>query len=128
MTGWDVMMLHSIPFYCNSPTQCTHCLRPQSNCESPQHDHSTGLSANRLLWQSARQRIKKFNHTIFPMTPPPLLEALCVTMFCTQKPSYRSKVVIIQMKGLFVNLLLEDKVMRQSKFSIHVLQVAIILR
>lgn len=126
MTGWDVMMLHSIPFYCNSPTQCTHCLRPQSNCESPPHDHSTGLSANRLLWQSARQRIKKFNHTIFPMTP--LLEALCVTMFCTQKPSYRSKVVIIQMKGLFVNLLLEDKVMRQSKFSIHVLQVAMILR
>lgn len=126
MTGWDVMMLHSIPFYCNSPTQYTHCLRPQSNCESPQHDHSIGPSANRLLWQSARQRKKKFNHTIFPMTP--LLEALCVTMFCTHKPSYRSKVVIIQMKGLFVNLLLEDKVMRQSKFSIHVLQVAIILR
>lgn len=127
MTGWDVMMLHSIPFYCNSPTQYTHCLRPQSNCESPQRDHSTGPSANRLLSQSARQRIKKVQSYHLPHDPP-LLEALCVTMFCTQKPSYRSKVVIIQMKGLFVNLLLEDKVMRQSKFSIHVLQVAIILR
>lgn len=122
MTGWDVMMLHSIPFYCNSPTQYTHCLRPQSNCESPQHDHSTGLSANRLLWQSARQRMKKVQSYYLPRDPPSR-DTLCFNVL-----HIKSKVVIIHMKGLFVNLLLEDKVMRQSKFSIHVLQVAIILR